>query len=62
MWCKLCRKNVRSISHWTREHRAYLTKRAKAGGRHRKSHGRGSHEGRDSRGHFCPQCGKRCRG
>ena len=29
MYCKQCHKNVHSISHWAKKHRAYLNKRAK---------------------------------
>ena len=27
LYCKICKKNVRSIVHWSREHSAYLQKK-----------------------------------
>ena len=27
MYCKICKKNVRSIGHWARDHSAYLQKK-----------------------------------
>jgi len=61
MYCKLCHKHVRSISHWTREHRAYLRKRAKAGGRKRGSKRSSGGGGSGGKSHYCPHCGKKHR-
>jgi hypothetical protein len=30
MWCKICKKNVRSISHWAKEHKKYLQEKRKS--------------------------------
>jgi len=56
LYCKICRMNVRSISHWAREHRDLLRRRRSRSPRRPQSRGRESHTGEL---HFCPMCGAR---
>ena len=72
MKCKLCHKNVRSISHWAREHKKWLRsrprKRRKAPslprsgpvhrGRKREVHLTEAAAVQMFGSHYCPVCGK----